>query len=55
MLERLEEVATAYRCWPDDVRWVPSLSEPEMFEFAIGEKKGRPHLIGIDRKGRSHS
>lgn len=53
VLERLQEVATAYGCWPDDVRWLPSLSEPEMFEFAIGERKGRVHVIGIDTEGRS--
>ena len=53
VLQRLEEVATAYNCWPDDVRWIPSLSEPEIHEFVIGEKKGRPHHVGIDLTGRS--
>jgi hypothetical protein len=53
IMTRVEEVATAYGSWPDDVRSIPSLSEPEMFEFVCGESKGRPIHFGVDTDGRS--
>ncbi len=55
IMTRVEEVATAYNAWPEDVRSIPSLSEPEMFEFVCGEDKGRPVHFAVDTDGRSYT
>lgn len=48
--QRVELVARRFRCWPDDVKLVPTL-DPELTEVLIGERKGRPHLLALRPDG----